>query len=183
MDIIYVDTPSSEAIEKSSSYILSIFSSRADSRGAEVVMAVHEDSSPSVMKLLPDIDKLDNPSCGDTSVMRARDTMIHGKRSDAHIEGTDKRSRREGKHDSLSDAAGTSDFRSEGCVGGSARKDVEQILPTAPGAISPHMQRSFVDRRYSPLTDMGLYEWEIVLNELIRMGYIVKKEPDDDHYD
>jgi hypothetical protein len=37
MDIIYVDTPSGKAVEKSSSYNLSIFSSGADS---EVVMIV-----------------------------------------------------------------------------------------------------------------------------------------------
>jgi hypothetical protein len=30
---------------------------------------------------------------------------------------------------------------------------------------------------------MSLYEWEIVLNELIRVGYIVKKEPDDNHWE
>jgi hypothetical protein len=42
------------------------------------------------------------------------------------------------------------------------------------------MQRSFVDRQYSPLTDMDLSEWEIILDELTRMGYIVKKEPDND---
>jgi hypothetical protein len=42
------------------------------------------------------------------------------------------------------------------------------------------MQRSFVDRQYSPLTDMDLSEWEIILDELTRMGYIVKKEPDSD---
>jgi hypothetical protein len=48
MDIIYVDMPSGEAAEKSSSYNLSIFSFGADSEGAEVVTAMHEDSSPSI---------------------------------------------------------------------------------------------------------------------------------------
>jgi hypothetical protein len=43
------------------------------------------------------------------------------------------------------------------------------------------MWRSFVDRRYSPSTDMDHSEWEIVLDELIRMGYIVKRELDSDH--
>jgi hypothetical protein len=28
---------------------------------------------------------------------------------------------------------------------------------------------------------MGLSEWEVILEELIRMGYIVKEEPDSDH--
>jgi hypothetical protein len=56
-------------------------------------------------------------------------------------------------------------------------------MSAAPSAISPRTRRSFVDRRYSPSTDMGLSEWEIILDEVIRMGYIVKKEPDDDHND
>jgi hypothetical protein len=168
MDIICMDTPSGEAVEKSSSYNLSIFSSRAN-------------SSPSVVELWPDIDKLDNPSYRYTFVVRTRDTTIHGKRSDTLIEDADRCSGREGKWDSLSDIAGTSDFRLNGCVGGSMRKDVVWILSAAPGAISPHIQRSLLDRCYSPSTSMGLCEWEIVLNELIHAGYIVKKEPDDNH--
>jgi hypothetical protein len=46
-----VDTPSGEAVEKSSSCNLSIFSSRPNSEGAEVIMATREDSSPSVGEL------------------------------------------------------------------------------------------------------------------------------------
>jgi hypothetical protein len=42
------------------------------------------------------------------------------------------------------------------------------------------MRRSFVDRQYLPLTGMDLSEWEIILDELTRMGYIVKKEPNSD---
>jgi hypothetical protein len=53
-------------------------------------------------------------------------------------------------------------------------------LSDAPGAISPHMQKSFVDRQYLPSTNMDLSEWEIVLRELTRMGYIVKEEPASD---
>jgi hypothetical protein len=60
------------------------------------------------------------------------------------------------------------------------KKKAAQILSTAPRAISPRMRRSFVDRQYSPLIDMDLTEWEIILDELTRMGYIVKKEPDSD---
>jgi hypothetical protein len=45
-----------------------------------------------------------------------------------------------------------------------------------PEAISPHMRRSFVDRQYSPSTSMDRSEWEILLEELMRMGYIVKQE-------
>jgi hypothetical protein len=157
------------------------FSSRADSRGAEVVMATCDDSSPSVVELWPDIDKLDNPSCRDTSIVRTCDTTIHGKRSDTPVEDADRCSGHEDKRDSLSDVARTSDFTSKGCIGGSTRKDTTRILSAAPGAISPRMQRSLLDRHYSPSTDMCLYEWEIVLNELVHAGYIVKKEPNDNH--
>jgi hypothetical protein len=38
------------------------------------------------------------------------------------------------------------------------RKDVARILSAAPGAISPCMQRSLLDRRYSSSTSMGLCE-------------------------
>jgi hypothetical protein len=161
MDIIYVDTPSGEAVEKSSSYKLSIFSSGADSEGAEVITAMREDSSPSVGELWPNIDTLDNPSHEDTSVVHARNASIHGKRSAAPIQNTNKLSRREGNRDSLMDLA--------------------RILSAAPGAISPCMQRSFEDARYSPSTSMGLSEWEIILDELIHIGYVVQNEPDSDH--
>jgi hypothetical protein len=57
-----------------------------------------------------------------------------------------------------------------------------RILSIAPGTISPRMRRSFVDRRYLPLTGMGLSEWEIILDELIHMGYIVKEEPHSDFF-
>jgi hypothetical protein len=43
------------------------------------------------------------------------------------------------------------------------------------------MRKSFVDRQCSPSTSMGLSEWEVILDELIRMRYIVKKECDSDH--
>jgi hypothetical protein len=39
------------------------------------------------------------------------------------------------------------------------------------------MRRSFSDRQYSPSTGMDWSEWEIILEQLIRMGFIVKKEP------
>jgi hypothetical protein len=139
LDIICLNTPSGKAVEKSSFYNLSIFSSRDDSRGAEVVTAICDDSSPNIVELWPDIGKLDNPSCGDTSVVRMRDATIHGKRSDALVEDADRCFGHEGKHDSLSDVAGTYDIRSKGCVGWSARTDAAWILSAALGAISPRM--------------------------------------------
>jgi hypothetical protein len=181
MNIIYVDTPSSEAAEKFRSDNLPIFSSGANSECAEVVVAAREDSSPSIGELWPDIGKLDDPLREDTSVVHARNASIPGKRSVASIGNTSKRSRHEGNKDSLTDIAGTSNIRSKWRDGGSARRHAVQIVSAASGAISTHMRRSFVDRRYAPSTGMGLSEWEVILDELICMGYIVKKEPDSDH--
>jgi hypothetical protein len=39
------------------------------------------------------------------------------------------------------------------------------------------MKCLFVDRQYSPSTGADRSEWEIVLEELIRMGFLVKHEP------
>jgi hypothetical protein len=157
------------------------FFSGADSKGAEVVTATREGSSPSVGELWLGIEKLDNPSREDTSIVCVCNALIHGKRSAALIKDTNKHSRRDGNRGSLTDVAGTSDFRSKRRRCGSARRKAARILSAALGAISPRMRRSFVDRRYSPLTGMGLSEWKIILDELIHMGCIVKKEPDSDH--
>jgi hypothetical protein len=69
---------------------------------------------------------------------------------------------------------------SKGRGKGSAKKKASQILSAAPRAISPRTRRSFVDRQYSPSTGMDRREWEINLDQLLRMGYIVKKEHDSD---
>jgi hypothetical protein len=74
-----------------------------------------------------------------------------------------------------------SNIELKSCGGSSAKREVAQILSAAPRAISLCMRRSFVDRRYSPSTGMGLSQWEVILDELIYMGYIVKKELDSDH--
>jgi hypothetical protein len=39
------------------------------------------------------------------------------------------------------------------------------------------MKHSFVDRQYSPSTGMDCSEWENILEELIHMGFLVKREP------
>jgi hypothetical protein len=39
------------------------------------------------------------------------------------------------------------------------------------------MKHSFVDRQYLPSTGKDRSEWEIILEELIRMGLLVKHEP------
>jgi hypothetical protein len=146
MDIIYVDTPSGDVAEKSSSYNLSIFSSRANSEGAEVVTATREDSSPSIGELWPNIDKLDDPLCKGTSVVHARNALICGKRLAASIGNTSKHSRRKGNKDSLTHITGTSNMRSKRHEGGFAKSGIAWIFSAAPGAISPCMRRSFVDR-------------------------------------
>jgi hypothetical protein len=153
-----VDTPNSEAVEKSSSYNLSIFSFGANSEGVEVVAATCEDSSPSIGELWPDIDKLDKMSCEDTFVVHVRDASVCGKWLAASIENAGKWSRREGKEDSLTDIAGMSSIRSKRCRGISTRREAARILSAAPNAISLRMRRTFVDRQYSPSTSMGLSE-------------------------
>jgi hypothetical protein len=72
LDIIYVDMPNGEAAKKSSSYNLYIFSSRANSKGAKVVVATCEDSRPSIGELWPHTDKLDEIS---REVMHTRDAF------------------------------------------------------------------------------------------------------------
>jgi hypothetical protein len=47
-------------------------------------------------------------------------------------------------------------------------------------AISSRMRRLFVDRQYSPSTGTDQSEWEIILEELTCMSYIIKREPDSD---
>jgi hypothetical protein len=64
--------------------------------------------------------------------------------------------------------------------GGSTKNKAARVLSTAPGAILPHKQRSFVDRQYSPSTGIDRSEWEVILEELTWMGYIIKKEPESD---
>jgi hypothetical protein len=39
------------------------------------------------------------------------------------------------------------------------------------------MKRSFAERRYSPSIGMDQSEWEIILEQLVITGYIVKEEP------
>jgi hypothetical protein len=86
LDIICVDTPIGEVVEKSSSYDLSIFSSGADSQGVEIATVASRGSSLSIGELWPDIDKLDKIRCEDTSVVHTRDVSVHGRRATASAE-------------------------------------------------------------------------------------------------
>jgi hypothetical protein len=120
LDIIFVDTPSGEVAEKSSSYDLPIFSSGADPKFAEVVP---EGSSPSIRELWPDIDKLDKIQCEDTSVLHTCDVTISGRNVMASAEKADRRSRRSGYKALLSDAPRPSNIESKGRVSGSVRRE------------------------------------------------------------
>jgi hypothetical protein len=67
-----------------------------------------------------------------------------------------------------------------GVVGGAPQRTETYRFCPPPSELFHHMQMSFVDRQYSPSTGIDQSEWEIILMELTRMGYIVKKEPESD---
>jgi hypothetical protein len=153
-----VDMSSSEVAEMSSSYDLSIFSSGVDLECAEIVEVASGGFSLSIEELLTDIGKLDEIRHEDTSVVHTGDVSLHGRESIASAEKVDRRSRRSGKKVFLSDAPRPSNIKSKGRRSGFAKRKAPRILSVALKTISPHMRRSFVDRRYSPSTDMGLSE-------------------------
>jgi hypothetical protein len=82
--------------------------------------------------------------------------------------------------DSIDNALGPISTPPRGYGGGFARNKAARILSDAPRVVSPRMQRPFIDRQYSPSTDMDRSEWELILEDLTRMGYTVKQEPTDD---
>jgi hypothetical protein len=102
--------PAAKLLKNLALIICPIFSSRGNSKGAEVI-APHENSAPSIGELWPDKDKLDDSPHEGTSVVRAHNSLIHGKRSAVPIENTNKCSRCEGNMDSSTDIARMSDFR------------------------------------------------------------------------
>jgi hypothetical protein len=77
----------------------------------------------------------------------------------------------------VGEVPGPSSMPPRGCGGSSAKNKVTWILADTPKAFLPRMRRSFFDRQYSPSTGMDQSNWEIILEELIRMGFIVKQEP------
>jgi hypothetical protein len=80
------------------------------------------------------------------------------------------------KNTLLDQALGPSSAPLKGCGGGSARSKDVQILSDAPRDILPHMKVSFVERRYLPSISMDQSKWEMILEQLVIMGYIVKEE-------
>jgi hypothetical protein len=112
---------------------------------------VFGDSSPSIGELWPNIDKLDEIRREDTSVVHTRDVSVRGRRTTVladkpHVK-VGRRSRHEGNKALLEDVPKTSNVKSKSHGGSFAKKEAMRILSVAPGAISPCMQRSFVDRR------------------------------------
>jgi hypothetical protein len=74
--------------------------------------------------------------------------------------------------------------KNRGC--GSVKDKVVKILAASEagtfGDLPPRTRDSFLERRYSPSTGMESNEWEIILEQLLVMGLIVKHEvvSDDD---
>jgi hypothetical protein len=173
--------PSGEVVEVSSSCDLSIFSSGADPQRDEGVGVTHEGlSSMSIRELWPDIDKLDEIDGGDTSAVNIAEVTLHEKKSLASIKKANKHARRGGKGALLNNAPRPSNVLQKGHRMGFANEKLAQILSNALGAVSLRMRRPFVDKWYSPSTGMEPSEWEIILHELTRMSYIIKKEPNSD---
>jgi hypothetical protein len=133
----------------------------------------------SIGELWPGINELDEAGHEGTSGTTARDH-----RENLPPRPSSRRSNRETmegvllttRRALLDDALGPSSTPPRGCGGGSARSKVARILSDAPRAISPRMRKSFVDRQYSPSTGMDRSEWEIILEELMCMRYIIKQE-------
>jgi hypothetical protein len=176
-----VNTPSGEVIEISSSSNLSVFSSGVVPQHAKGIEATSVGSlSVSIGELWPDIDKLDEVRGGGGSAVHILEVAPCEGGSRASVEKTDKHARHKGKIALLNEALGPSVALLKSRGRGSMKRKAAQILFGAPGAISPHMRKLFVDCQYSPLTGMGLSEWEIILEEHTRMGYTVKEEPASD---
>jgi hypothetical protein len=117
----------------------------------------------------------------DTSVVHTRDISVRCKRSTASAEKAGRHSRREGKKALLKDVLGMTNIESKSRRGNSTKREATRILYAAPRATSPCMRWWFIDRRYLPSTSMDHREQEVILDELICMGYIVKEEPNSDH--
>jgi hypothetical protein len=181
LGVIVLDTPSIDVIEISSSCNLPNSSSKADSQRGEGAGAAPEMSlSASIGDLWPDIDKLDEINSGRASIENVPGNVLHDQSSMPLVLRTNENVRLVVKRTMVDDAPRQSTASLGGRGRGSTKKKVTWILSTAPKAISPRMRRSFIDRQYSPSIDMDRSEWEIILEELTRMGYIVKKESESD---
>jgi hypothetical protein len=140
---------------------VSIFSSKASSHHNEgASAALMESSSVIIVDLWPNINSLCDAEFEGAFVMA---TCGHSEASTLHLQLGTGGLRRSALINALLDRPpGPSSAPSNGYGGGSAKKKAAHILSEAPGDISPRMKRSFVERRYSPSTDMDQSEWEIM---------------------
>jgi hypothetical protein len=181
LDVIDLDTPSAGVIEISSSCDLFIFPSIADPHRAEGGRGAPEGSpSTSIGELWPDIDKLDEINHEATFIGDLPGGALHERGSSLSVERVNKHVCPANKRTLMDDALKPSFALPRGHGRGSVRNKAARILLAATGAISPGMQRSFVDIQYSPSTSIDQSEWEIILEGLTHMSYIVKRESDSD---
>jgi hypothetical protein len=134
----------------------------------------------SIGELWAKMDMMDEISRRGNSAGNVPRNAHHEWRSLPLVEKTGERASHMFKGALLNDTPGPSNTQPRGRGRCSAKNKAARILSTIPRAISSCMRRSFVDRWYSPSTGIDLSEWEIILDELTRIGYIVKKEPDTD---
>jgi hypothetical protein len=102
-------------------------------------------------------------------------------RPQSGAEGLKKRKIKESTRDAakgaaLKQALGRSFALKKGCGGSSAKGKATRILATSFSDISLCIKRSFAERRYSPSTGIDRSKWEIILEQHLIMGLIVKKE-------
>jgi hypothetical protein len=150
LDVICLDTPSGE-VEVSSSYDLSIFSPKTDAQFSEGSGNAPERSlSVSIGELWAEMDMMDAISCGGTSTGNVPRNAHHEQRSMLLVETTGKHTSHADKGALLYDTPRPSNAQPQGRGRGrgkySTKNKATQILSAAPRAISPRMQRSFVDR-------------------------------------
>jgi hypothetical protein len=142
---------------------LSIFSLKTDAQFSEGSGNTPEGSSSvSIGELWAEMDMMDEISHGGTSTGNVPRNVHREQRSLPSVETTSERAHRTDKGALLDDTPGPSNAQPQGNGRDhgrySLKNKVAQILSAAPRAISSHMQRSFVDRQYSPSTGMDLSE-------------------------
>jgi hypothetical protein len=140
---------------------LSIFCSQVDPHRAEGDGdAAKGSSSSSIRELWPNIDKLDEENHGATFVGDLSGSTLCERSSSTLVVRVNERANPTNKRTLVDHAPGPSSAlpRGRGSGRGSMRKKAPLILAATPRAISPHMRRSFMDRQYSPSTDMDQRE-------------------------
>jgi hypothetical protein len=150
LNVICLDTPSGEVVEVSSSCNLFVFSPKTDAQFTEGGGNTPEGSSSvSIGELWAEMDMMDEISHGGNSAGNVSRNAHHERRSLPLVEKTGERASRMDKGALLNDTPGPSNAQPRGRGRCSTKNKAVQILSATPGAISPRMRRSFVDRQYS----------------------------------